>query len=34
MPSVPIVDAKGKSPQALELSDEVFGATPRVPLLH
>ena len=34
MPSVPIVDAKGKSPQALELSDEVFGVTPRVPLLH
>src|SRR5580765_7648365 len=34
MPSVPIVDAKGKSQQALELSDDVFGATPRVPLLH
>ena len=26
MPSVPIVDAKGKSQQALELSDDVFGA--------
>ena len=34
MPSVPIVDAKGKSQQALELSDDVFGVTPRVPLLH
>ncbi len=34
MPSVPVVDAKGKSQQALELSDDVFGATPRVPLLH
>jgi len=33
MPSVPIVDAKGK-PQTLELSDEVFGVKPRVPLLH
>jgi large subunit ribosomal protein L4 len=32
MPSVPILDGKGKS-QALEVSD-VFGATPRVPLLH
>ena len=34
MPSVPVVDAKGKSQQALELSDDVFGAIPRVPLLH
>ena len=32
MPSVPILDGKGKS-QTLEVSD-VFGATPRVPLLH
>ena len=34
MPSVPMVDSKGKSQQALELSDDVFGASPRVPLLH
>jgi large subunit ribosomal protein L4 len=34
MPSVPIVDGKGKSQQMLELADDVFGATPRVPLLH
>jgi large subunit ribosomal protein L4 len=34
MPSVPVVDSKGKSQQALELSDDVFGASPRVPLLH
>jgi large subunit ribosomal protein L4 len=34
MPSVPIVDAKGKSQQQLELSADVFGVTPRVPLLH
>jgi large subunit ribosomal protein L4 len=34
MPSVPILDGKGKSQQALELSAEVFGGTPRVPLLH
>ena len=34
MPSVPIVDAKGKSQQTLELSADVFGVTPRVPLLH
>jgi large subunit ribosomal protein L4 len=33
MPSVPVLDAKGKSQQSLEVSD-VFGATPRVPLLH
>jgi large subunit ribosomal protein L4 len=33
MPSVPIIDAKGKS-QALQLSDDVFGVNPRVPLLH
>lgn len=33
MPSVPILDGKGKS-QTLDLSDAVFGATPRVPLLH
>jgi large subunit ribosomal protein L4 len=34
MPSVPILDAKGKAQQSLELSADVFGATPRVPLLH
>jgi large subunit ribosomal protein L4 len=34
MPNVPIVDGKGKSQQTLELSADVFGATPRVPLLH
>jgi large subunit ribosomal protein L4 len=33
MPSVPILDGKGKS-QTLDLSDAVFGATPRIPLLH
>ncbi|HKW92608.1 MAG TPA: 50S ribosomal protein L4 [Methylomirabilota bacterium] len=34
MPSVPVLDAKGKSQQSLELSADVFGGTPRVPLLH
>jgi large subunit ribosomal protein L4 len=34
MPSVPVHEAKGKSQPALELSPEVFGATPRIPLLH
>ncbi len=34
MPSVPIVDGKGKSQQTLELSADVFGGTPRIPLLH
>jgi large subunit ribosomal protein L4 len=34
MPSVPIVDGKGRSQQTLELSDDVFGGTPRIPLLH
>jgi large subunit ribosomal protein L4 len=33
MPSVPILDGKGKS-QTLDLSDAVFGAAPRIPLLH
>jgi len=33
MPSVPILDGKGKS-QTLDLSDAVFGVKPRVPLLH
>ncbi len=34
MPSVPIIDGKGKSQQTLELSADVFGGTPRIPLLH
>src|SRR5689334_25204544 len=34
MPSVPVLDGKGKSSQALEVSADVFGVTPRVPLLH
>src|SRR5215470_11022088 len=34
MPSVPVLDAKGKSQQSLEVSADVFGATPRIPLLH
>jgi large subunit ribosomal protein L4 len=33
MPSVPVADGKGKG-QTLELSPDVFGGTPRVPLLH
>ncbi|MGH7298959.1 MAG: 50S ribosomal protein L4 [Candidatus Rokuibacteriota bacterium] len=33
MPSVPVVDGKGKS-ETLELSADVFGGVPRVPLLH
>ena len=33
MPSVPILDGKGTS-QTIQLSDAVFGATPRIPLLH
>ena len=34
MPIVPIADSKGKSQPGLELSAEVFGMTPRIPLLH
>jgi len=34
MPSVPIIDGKGKAQQTLELSADVFGGTPRIPLLH
>ena len=34
MPSVPIADSKGQSQPGLELSAEVFGMTPRIPLLH
>ncbi|MGH7314767.1 MAG: 50S ribosomal protein L4, partial [Candidatus Rokuibacteriota bacterium] len=33
MPSVQVVDANGKS-QTLDLSADVFGGAPRVPLLH
>jgi len=34
MPSVPVLDGKGKAQQTLELSADVFGGTPRIPLLH
>ena len=34
MPSVPILDGKAKSAATLELSADVFGGTPRIPLLH
>ncbi len=34
MPTVPVLGGKGKTQETLELSAEVFGATPRVPLLH
>lgn len=34
MPSVPVLGGKGESQQALELSADVFGAPPRVALLH
>jgi large subunit ribosomal protein L4 len=34
MPSVPVRGGKGKGQQTLELSADVFGTTPRVPLLH
>ncbi len=34
MPTVPVLDARGQAQAGLELSAEVFGATPRVPLLH
>jgi len=34
MASVPVLGGKGKTQEAFELSPEVFGATPRVPLLH
>lgn len=33
MPSIQVADGKGKA-QTLELSADVFGGTPRVPLLH
>lgn len=34
MPSVPVLDGKGKASQTVELSADVFGGTPRIPLLH
>ncbi len=34
MPSVPVLRGKGKSQETIELSGAVFGAAPRVPLLH
>ena len=34
MASVPVLGEKGKTQETFELSPEVFGATPRVPLLH
>lgn len=34
MPTVPVLDAAGKTREALELMPEVFGVEARVPLLH
>ena len=34
MPTVPVLDAKGKAQEQLELSPDVFGGPVRVPLLH
>jgi len=34
MPTVPVLDAKGKAQEQLELSADVFGSPVRVPLLH
>ena len=34
MPTVPVLDARGGVPDTLELSETVFGAAARVPLLH
>jgi large subunit ribosomal protein L4 len=34
MPTVPVLDAKGKAQEQLELSGDVFGGPVRVPLLH
>lgn len=34
MPTVSVLDAKGKAHETLELKPEVFGAEVRVPLLH
>ena len=34
MPTVPVLDTKGKAQEQLELSADVFGGPVRVPLLH
>ena len=34
MPTVKVLDAKGKEKSTLELKAEVFGTDVRVPLLH
>lgn len=34
MPSVPVLDGEGRTQETLELSPDVFGVAPRVPLLH
>jgi large subunit ribosomal protein L4 len=34
MPTVPVLDAKGRAQEQLELSADVFGGPVRVPLLH
>jgi len=34
MPTVPVLDAKGKAQQQLELSADVFSGPARIPLLH
>ena len=34
MPTVPVLDAKGKAQQQLELSADVFAGPVRIPLLH
>ena len=34
MPTVPVLDAKGKAQEQLELSADVFAGPVRVPLLH
>src|SRR5205814_7126731 len=34
MPTVPVLDAKGKAEQQLELSADVFAGPVRIPLLH
>ena len=34
MPTVPVMDSRGQAQPGLELSADVFGGTPRVPLVH
>src|SRR5881227_1717695 len=34
MPTVPVLDTKGKAQEQLEMSADVFGGPVRVPLLH